>query len=350
LKRGIRIIDIAAKAGVSPGTVDRVIHKRGRVAEEVYLKVQQVMEEMGYVPDPIASVLASKTARKLGALMPREGIDPYWELPMQGLKQGQTEFQYFGIELDPCFFDLNDPADFLKQGLSLLESRPQGLIFPPIFLQESQAILQRTRDLGIPTVLINTDLEEEKVLSYIGQNSYQSGRLAARLLQLNMPAKSKLLLLNLDKQPANAKHLLDKERGLREHLAEIQPGIEVFRFDFETFEDPMALSDFLHQVFQQQQFSGIYVSNSRAYKVLDLFYLQLPQYPRPNLLGYDLLPANLAYLNQGGISFLIHQNARQQGYLAIQTLVDHLVHKRPVERVQHLSLDVVVAENAGYYL
>jgi LacI family transcriptional regulator len=350
MTKRIRIIDIAAKAGVSPGTVDRVIHNRGRVAEDVRQKVRLVMEEMGYVPDPIASVLASKTPRQLGALMPREGVDPYWDLPLQGLKQAQAEFQFFGMELNARFFDLNESADFLSRGLELLESRPQGLIFPPIFLQESQVILQKSRELGIPTVLINTDLEEEKVLSYIGQNSYQSGRLAARLLQLKMPAKSKLLLLNLDKQPANAKHLLDKERGLREHLAEIQPGIEVFRYDFEAFEDPIALSNFLHSVFQQHQFSGIFISNSRAYKVLDLVYLQLPHYPQPNLLGFDLLPANLAYLNQGGIAFLIHQNARQQGYLAIQTLVDHLLHKRPVERVQHLSLDVVVAENAEYYL
>jgi LacI family transcriptional regulator len=350
MTKRIRIIDIAEKAGVSPGTVDRVIHNRGRVAENVREKVLEVMQEMGYVPDPIASMLASKSPKRLGILMPSEGVDPYWELSRQGLKQAQAEFQFLGIALSPCTFDLNDPADFLRQGLALLDLRPKGLIFPPIFLMESQVILQKSREMGIPTVLINTDLEDEKVLSYIGPNAHQSGRLAARLLQLNMPAKSKLLLLNLDKQPANAKHLLDKERGLREHLAEIQPGIEVFRFDFEYFEDPIALSDFLHQVFQQHQFNGIYVSNSRAYKVLDLFYLQLPNYPRPNLLGHDLLPANLAYLNQGGISFLIHQNARQQGYLAVQTLVDHLVHKRPVERIQHLSLDVVLSENAGYYL
>ena len=36
----IRIVDIAKMAGVSVGTVDRVIHNRGRVSEENRKKVQ----------------------------------------------------------------------------------------------------------------------------------------------------------------------------------------------------------------------------------------------------------------------------------------------------------------------
>ncbi len=36
----IRIVDIAKMAGVSVGTVDRVIHNRGRVSEENRKKVR----------------------------------------------------------------------------------------------------------------------------------------------------------------------------------------------------------------------------------------------------------------------------------------------------------------------
>ena len=40
----IRIVDIAKMAGVSVGTVDRVIHNRGRVSEENKKKVQAILE------------------------------------------------------------------------------------------------------------------------------------------------------------------------------------------------------------------------------------------------------------------------------------------------------------------
>lgn len=42
----IRIKDIAIKAGVSTGTVDRVIHDRGRVSDEVKAKVLKIIEEL----------------------------------------------------------------------------------------------------------------------------------------------------------------------------------------------------------------------------------------------------------------------------------------------------------------
>ena len=45
----IRIVDIAKMAGVSVGTVDRVIHNRGRVSEENRKKVQAILEMVHYL-------------------------------------------------------------------------------------------------------------------------------------------------------------------------------------------------------------------------------------------------------------------------------------------------------------
>ena len=56
----IRIVDIAKMAGVSVGTVDRVIHNRGRVSEENKKKVQAILEMVHYQPNLMARSLASK--------------------------------------------------------------------------------------------------------------------------------------------------------------------------------------------------------------------------------------------------------------------------------------------------
>jgi LacI family transcriptional regulator len=53
------IKDIALMAGVSIGTVDRVIHRRGEVAEKTKLKVQQILKETNYSPNVMAQVLKS---------------------------------------------------------------------------------------------------------------------------------------------------------------------------------------------------------------------------------------------------------------------------------------------------
>ena len=55
----VTINDVAKAAGVSKGTVDRVIHNRGEVSAKSREKVLRVIEELGYKPNMYASMLAS---------------------------------------------------------------------------------------------------------------------------------------------------------------------------------------------------------------------------------------------------------------------------------------------------
>ena len=59
-KTPITIFDVAALAGVSRGTVDRVVYKRGRVSQKTIDKVQKAISQLGYTANPNASSLALK--------------------------------------------------------------------------------------------------------------------------------------------------------------------------------------------------------------------------------------------------------------------------------------------------
>jgi LacI family transcriptional regulator len=48
------IPEIAKKAGVSIATVDRVLHKRGRVSDKTIKKIQEIIDTYGYEPNPFA--------------------------------------------------------------------------------------------------------------------------------------------------------------------------------------------------------------------------------------------------------------------------------------------------------
>ncbi len=48
------VIEIAKRAGVSIGTVDRVLHNRGRVSEETRQRINAIISEEGYQPNPLA--------------------------------------------------------------------------------------------------------------------------------------------------------------------------------------------------------------------------------------------------------------------------------------------------------
>ena len=57
-QENIRIKDIAERAGVSVGTVDRVLHNRPNVSKVALEKVNKALEEMDYKPNVYASALA----------------------------------------------------------------------------------------------------------------------------------------------------------------------------------------------------------------------------------------------------------------------------------------------------
>ena len=63
------IAEIARKAGVSIGTVDRVLHNRGHVAEQTRQKIQSVIDESNYKPNHFAQQLKKGDSFKIGILI-----------------------------------------------------------------------------------------------------------------------------------------------------------------------------------------------------------------------------------------------------------------------------------------
>ena len=87
MAKRVRIKDIAERAGVSKGTVDRVIHNRGNVAPAVKERVLEVMKELNYRPNILASALAYNRIWKIAALIPAPEEDVFWQQPKKGIER-----------------------------------------------------------------------------------------------------------------------------------------------------------------------------------------------------------------------------------------------------------------------
>ena len=60
----VTLKQIAEIAGVSRGTVDRALHNRGRVSEEVAQRIRKIADDLGYCPNEVGQALA-KTRRQI---------------------------------------------------------------------------------------------------------------------------------------------------------------------------------------------------------------------------------------------------------------------------------------------
>jgi LacI family transcriptional regulator len=344
----IRIKDIAKLAGVSKGTVDRVLHKRGRVSEEAHRKVMKVLEEIDYKPNLIARTLSSHKNYRIIALLPNPQADEYWAQTREGVFKAASEWAYYNITVDVLLFDQYNKESFKDKAAEALASKPDGIITAPIFHDEALIFFERLNHEAIPYVLFNTNIPGARSLSFIGQDSFHSGKVGAELMYLGQHENGKLAVLHLDEDLHNSVHLLEKERGFRDYFNHKNS------LHFEIHETSLRPNEpefeqRLSELLSDPQLRGIFVSTSKGTSAVASC-LEKRGKQNIRLIGYDILEENLRYLRAGIIDFLINQNPKRQAFLCIGHLANHLIFKKSAPERDLFPLEVITQQNVDSYI
>lgn len=346
----IRIVDIAGLAGVSAGTVDRVLHNRGEVSPKTRKKILDIVKELNYEPDILASVLAAKKTFRIAALLPC-GTDqiPFWKYPVAGIEEGLLEIMHFGVSLERYYFDFFDRKSFLRQSAEILKGDIQGVIMASVFTGEAGGFLESCNERNIPVVLINANICSGSCVAFVGQDSLQSGMVAARLMKYGSVSDTEILIVNFIREEGNQDHILKREEGFRKYYNGLGIRGTALRqlniVENSGVDTRKILRDAILSA--DSRVRGIFVTNSRVFRVAR--FLEENNAGNITLIGYDLLDENKYYLKNGIIDFLISQKPREQGYKSIMTLYHHLVLKKKVERNQYLPIDIITRENLEHY-
>ncbi len=349
----IRIKDIAGLAGVSAGTVDRVLHNRGEVSEKTRKKVLEIIRELDYQPDILASLLAAKRNFRIAVLIPEVNQgSTFWRYPMEGIEDGLREIMHFGISLERYFFDYFDRKSFIEKSAKVIESMPQGLVLAPVFAEEATSLVKRCREIKIPVVLVNANVCLENCIAFVGQDSFQSGMVAAKIMHYGLKDNDRILIVNfMKKEVGRQAHIVKREEGFRSfYESNLKHHGKAFGFlnvtDVSEKNMDMVLEDAISS--SSEQLKGIFVTNSMVFHVAR--FLEKNDLNDIVLIGYDLLEENMTYLKKGIIDFLISQRPYEQGFKSIMALFHHLVLKKEVDRDQFLPIDIITKENLGHYI
>lgn len=349
MKKNIRIKDIAKTAGVSVGTVDRVLHNRGKVSEDALKKVMEVLSQYEYKPNLIARTLGSNKTYRIVALIPDPEHDPYWAMTSVGLIQAESEWQHYGVQVITCPFNMLHKDSLADASKKVLGLQPDGVLIAPIFYHETLPLFDELQKQNIPFVLFNTYIRESKALTFIGQNLYQSGRVAAGLICLGQMLPAKFAVLHIDEDLNDSVHLLEKERGFKDQVKEIfgeEAEVESLN---RTSSSDFSFKKNLAKLLSEKDLKGIFVSTSQATSTAAAF-LTNDRKHNIRLVGYDMLDKNVSYLRNDTIDFLIHQKPQQQAFLGVTCLVNHLVFKKESPAVNLFPLEVITKQNLDSYL
>ena len=152
----IRIKDIAERAGVSVGTVDRVLHKRPNVSESALKRVEKVLKEMNYQPNVYASALAYNKSYTFYCLIPKHSSEAYWEEIEIGAMKAVEARRDFYIDLEIMYYSRLDPHSFIETYQKCLRQNPDGVILVPTTLEVTRQFTDELHDRNIPFILLDS--------------------------------------------------------------------------------------------------------------------------------------------------------------------------------------------------
>lgn len=344
-----RIKDIALQAGVSTGTVDRVLHNRGRVSEEARKKVEKVLKEIDYQPNLIARSLALGKSYHFVALIPSYQKGEYWERLCDGISLAERELFSYNIEVEKIYFDQYDQDSF-DSLISLIEEMDcQGVIIATLFERSVRRLAGILDEHFIPYVLIDSFIDNTKCLTYYGTHSFDSGYIAGRLLHGEVDNEEEIAIFHFKRSgDSRSPQEIKREEGFRSFMQEHN-----FKGEIHTLTIHANMSDYnirlLGDLFNSHPKlrSGV-IFNSRAH-ILAGYISSISPSREFRLLGYDVIDANVHYLKEGVITHLISQRPEVLGYHCVKALYRYLVLKEKIEPINYMPIDILMKENIDYY-
>ncbi|MEG1236832.1 LacI family DNA-binding transcriptional regulator [Flavobacterium plurextorum] len=338
------IKDIAKMAGVSKGTVDRVLHNRGKVSPTALDKINEVLNVINYEPNLIARNLKNNKIYRICVLLPDPGIDPYWLPCVNGIQDAKTEFKAYSVIIETHYFNPESTKSFLSTNEKIINQSPDAVLIAPLFHKETLEIIKQYDELNIMVNTFNNQVESSSIKSFVGQDLYKSGRVAASLMNLILP-NGEIAIIHIDESLKNAVHMQKKEQGFRNYFEE--KNLSDFSLTTLKLKHSNIETKFTAFLEEHPNLKGIFITTSKAYQIASL--LTSAKDKKIAIIGYDLIEKNVNFLNQGLVHFLIHQNQKRQAYLGVSTLVEHFLFRKDIPETILLPIDIINVENASFY-
>jgi len=339
-----RLIDIARKANVSLGTVDRVVNGRGKVASKTEKLILEIIQEFDYQPNLMASSLSSKKKTKFAVLVPKPQGEDYWHKIYCGIETAEKVVREFGVKVSKFLYDQDDDIQFTNLAFQILEARFDGVLLAPLLFREANLFLINLEKENIPFVFIDALIKDTHPLCSISQDNFQSGVLAAKLLDYGIEKGEEVLSISHRKQNDNIEIIAERSNGFKyffETLTfdkRVVHSLEIVSANYERF------AALLHEkLIQLPNIKGIFIHNSKAHWVAR--YLHENNRSAIKLIGFDLIEQNIKYLHNGIIDFILFDSVEKQGELGLKILFDHIIKREKTTSMINMPIHIVAKEN-----
>ncbi len=337
---------VAERAGVSRGTVDRVINNRSYVKAEVRERVLQVIEEVGYgMPrEGLTAVLPTEPVEelRLGVVLPNWVGHTRMEM-LRGIEAARSELSRFRVEVLIAECQTDIPGEVIERINHLVADGVKGISICAIADPAIESRVDELACAGIPVITFNSDLPESRRVCFIGQDYNKSGRIAAEMMSKCISRKSRILAVAGNLEFNGHRRRLDGFCTRMHELGFSAGQIEVI----ETYNDYHVTRRKVSEALAQEpHLAAVYMANQSVAGCADA----VRESGREGLLRiicHDVSENTRKLMLERRVDLTISQDIFSQGYqplMLLQSLLQRGIDPATVENATS-RIEIVCAEN-----
>jgi ribose transport system substrate-binding protein len=225
---------------------------------------------------------------------------------------------------------------FTSQGVS-------GIVLAPLDSRALVRPVEEAKAAGVPTVIFDSGLESDQIVSFVATDNYKGGELCAERLGTLLGGKGKVLLLRYQEGSAST---TEREKGFSDKIKSAFPGITLVSSDQyagATRETAKRTSENLLNRYGNE-LAGIFTPNESSTDGMLLALQDIAKAGKIRVVGFDASKSLLDAMRAKQLDGVAVQNPIKMGYLGVKTMVAHLKNQ-PIEKRIDTGVSLVTPEN-----
>lgn len=339
----VTLKEIAEMAGVHRATVDKVLHGRPGVSDEVRQRIKEIIREVGYVPNPVGRALQKQGNHfRIAAVLADVDALPYLRA---GIDAHIAERAGFDIEADYYITKFHNIAGQVEIIEKLIAERVDGIILSPIHSEPVRRAIDRAADAGIPVVTTNSDIPGAKRMAYVGQDAERAARVAARLMGQFIGGSGKVAIITSSIAEENNNYYVRiREQAFIAFMQKQYRDIHIIE-RIESMEDPEVTYRKTKQLLlQEPKLDGIYITCGGVAQVGRAL-KETGRGKQIKVICYEDYPEILELMREDIVNCTLGSDVENQGRFPARMLLDYLIYNTvPEKRELFTEIKILVKE------
>lgn len=335
------IKDLAAEAGVSLATVDRVLNERPNVSPKSSQKVALAIEKLGFVRNIAAVNLAKNRNYRFIFVLPESGDQYLDELLRQVAETGNNAVSE-STTLEAVQIPVDDPHCVANYLSSISVDSADGIA---IMVPESPQVrdaLVRVRERGIRHVQFLSGQGMSPDVDFVGVDNFAAGATAGRLIgRFNPGRRGKVLVIA---ETMQAQDSLQRRFGFDRILNDRFPDL-VSLPSLETYSDSTRANRIIEKSFRlNDDIVAVYVISSEA-RIPITAVERFTDLSQKTIVVHERTPFSEEAIKSEIIDAIIGQNPGHAVRSAVRILRARVDHRQPVSSQEKIRIEVLFREN-----